>query len=345
MKLDSTALTIDYFGASPFIAASRVSQASDVPTQMFRKEIIREGTYHKDADGVTFTVDGRTLAHWADTFALMRENGVKVPLPTTHTNDPKANQGWVHDMFVEGPSLIMLAELVGSDGIRMSKTTDVSIFCPPELVDGKGNKYSRPITHVALCTDPVVTGLGGWEAIAASLRLQEDSQMDWTELQTALGIEADMTDENAVELILSAHSTLTTERDEALTAKTEAEQALALSRGDDKKEVDPTLLNLASENREMKILELTRDAHITPAVADKLRATFIGKDNEVLALSLKAGGDQFDQVVSALKDNDPVVLKEQSGAQVLELSRDTDKGKNPLLADADARAEAAKEHK
>lgn len=105
---------------------------------------------------------------------------------------------------------------------------------------------------------------------------------------------------------------------------------------------DPMLLKLAADNRSVKLDQLVTAGKITPAVREKLKGVFIGKDNAALALSLSAGtADEFDAIVAALAENNPVKTGEMTGAQVhgdtVTLS-DGSKGDNPLLADAQRRA-------
>jgi len=138
------------------------------PVRRFRKELIRCGQYVKQSDNLGFTVTPTVLDHWVKTAAAYLSAGNKIPVPVTHTEDPEANRGWVVDVFAEGQSLFATMDLVGEAGIKLAGTCDVSIFSPPELVDGHGNKYTRPIVHVALCTDPVIPGLAGFVPIETS---------------------------------------------------------------------------------------------------------------------------------------------------------------------------------
>lgn len=138
------------------------------PVRRFLKELIKTGHYVKEADGLEFDVTPALLEHWAATFARMRANGLRVPVPNGHTHDGAANRGWVRHLFRAGDSLYGVVDLVG-DGIPMAATNDVSIYAVPKFTDGRGNRYRWPILHVALCTDPVVPGLGGFLPIAAAL--------------------------------------------------------------------------------------------------------------------------------------------------------------------------------
>lgn len=300
---------------------SGIYQVGGQPARRFRKEVIRTGAYHKAADGVDFKVEPATLDHWATEFQRMTEAGVKVPVPAGHTDDPSKNQGWVKDLFVDGEGLFATLELVGEDAIKLAGRSDVSIFSPPEFIDGKKNAYQRPITHVALCTDPVIPGLSDWEPVAANqkalvLTRKEQAKpmsIDYGKVKAALGLETEITDENAEETILGAI---------AASQQKLADLEAAKPKEDEPKPVDPLMLSLASKNCKLELEQLVSGGHITPAVRDKLAAAFVGEDNKALSLSLSGGHGLglFEQVCTALKDNDPVQLGEQTGKQVLALS-------------------------
>lgn len=153
-----------------------------VPVRRFRKDIIRTGSFVKASDDLNFDVSTDTLDHWVAQFSQWTANGNKVPVPVTHkaAGNPKDNAGWVVDMYREDDRLVGVFDLVGEDASKLALASDVSIFVPPTHTDGSGHKYTRPITHVALCTDPVIPGLGKFEAIAAShLSLASDEDGEW----------------------------------------------------------------------------------------------------------------------------------------------------------------------
>lgn len=149
-------------------AAGAVRLEGGQPVRRFTKELIRCGQYVKESDSLAFSVTPETLKHWAATCSAYLSAGNKIPVPVTHTDDPAANRGWVVDVWEDGKSLFGAIDLVGDEAIKLAGTTDVSIYSPAEHVDGKGNRYSRPILHVALCTDPVVPGLGGFVPVQSS---------------------------------------------------------------------------------------------------------------------------------------------------------------------------------
>jgi hypothetical protein len=320
---------------APALSLSDSRQESGVPVQTFRKEVVRTGEYFKASDGISFKVTPAMLDHWALIFSQFTQAGNKVPVPLTHDDpgNPGNNRGWVKSMYRDGDSLFANMDLIGVDGPKLALTSDVSIFSPPEYTDGKGNKYLRPITHVALCTDPVIPGLKPFEAIAASLNTKGSSNMN--KIAKALGLKEDASEEDILaaisklsksekdlEAILSAKTTDLTAKVAALEEATKKTAALELSLNPKKPE--PILLKLAGENRGTKLSALVAAARITPAVKDKLAKVFV--DGDALALSLSRGDETFDQVVAALADNNPVELKELSGQQALELAGGPAKG-------------------
>ncbi len=327
------------------IALSSLKVTDGVPSQLFRKEVIRVGHYIKADDGIEFEVTPKLLQHWVDTFKHMKANGVDVPIPAGHNNDPDRNHGYVRDIFVEGESLINVMELIGEGSVDLAKRNHVSVFVPPEFVDGKGNTYQRPILHVALTPTPVIPGLGGWEAVAASLTLKGIG-MNWKELQEGLGIEEAMTDDNAVKLLLTHFDTQKKAQDKlklALDELKKVPESKKASEPEKKVELsqpDPMLIQLSSENRLMKLNALVEAARITPAVRDKLKDQYASE--KALTLSLGRGGDNFDELMAALAENNPVELAEKSGPQTLVLSMVGDGNSNPVVEDAKRRAETAK---
>lgn len=324
----------------PGIAVQGVRIENGLPVHRYKKELIRIGRYIKASDGISFEVTDKTLDHWVATFSHWTKAGNKVPIPLTHRDptNPEQNQGWVVDMFREGNSLFAVVDLVGKDAGKLALTSDVSIYVPPEFTDGHGNVYRRPITHVALCTDPIIPGLKGFESVAASLQSTKENDMDWTKIKEALGIAEDMTDANAEELILKALAELKKITEDKL--KVGEQKVEEIQASHKIKTPDPLLVKLASENRDMKLRSLVASARITPAVKDKLAKRFV--ESAALALSLSKGDDGFDDLVSILAENDPVKLKEQTGPQVLSLAGGPGQTTpNPVTADIDRRRKQA----
>ena len=376
--------------ASGYVLAVRCDQGLPIaperqeggqPVRRFRKELIRTGQYIKPSEGLDFQVNQKTLDHWAAVFSEMRSNGVRVPIPAGHITDDmsaaaqaEANRGWLVDLFREGDSLIGIIDLVG-DGIKLAGTTNVSIYSPSKYIDGKGNRYDWPITHVALCVDPVIPGLEGFVSIAAAhgqpparvpvLTLQEGITMSDPAMNPDAAVGSSKPSDaikesfkTAVHAVIDDDSLDVAGKIKKIKAILQAqEKALGLFDSgtatstpavSDAAEVtvpmvaaslNPMLVRLAAENYGHKLAKLVEGGRITPAVRNKLAAEFIGADRRALALSLSAGEngcDHFDAVLAALADNDPVSLGEQTRGQSLELS-------NPFAGDA-ADPEAKRMH-
>lgn len=332
---------------TPFLLLAAQRTEGGQPVKRFRKELIRTGTY-RTADSVHFTVDTEALDNWALQFARMSGNGVKVPVPSGHNTAPDANRGWMVDIFREDDSLFGIVDLVGEDAIKMAGRSDVSLYSPAHLDDGKGNSYKWPITHVALCTDPVIPGLEGFVPLAASLGKtpvnvpvftaykETPVSFEFKKIQKALGIEETLTEANADKAIVASFSGVTekigTLMKEVMHLKSDLVKAKAAKPGEPKpNEVDPELLRLSRENHSMRLEGLVAGGRITPAVRDKLSAAFIGEDGAALKLSLSSGSNKtFDLVLAALADNDPVKLGEKTGGQVLSLSGGLTSGNEQL---------------
>lgn len=348
-------LSLDH---GPFLVLSAPTTREDgAKVGRYRKEIIKVGEYVKKADNLRFVITPATLSHWVDTFRAMRENGVKIPVPLVHdenvTLDSESNRGWVDDLFVVDDALVMTCELFDKDVENLVKRNDVSLFSPPEWTDGRGNRYVRPIQHIALTPVPVVPGLGDFVPIAASFG---DTKMsvDLKQLGADIGIKEELTAKNAGELILAFCTDLKdqvkTATDKTASLSKELEAAKKKPEPPDKKnpaEVHPTVLRLAHRNRTMQVDALVAGARLTPAVRDKIKARKIGeRDGDMAALKLsleQEHEDDFDFWMEMFAENDPVKLGEQTGAQTkLELS-DPNKGidGDVLVKDAERRAKAA----
>ena len=389
---------------APGVPVLKLSTESGQPAQRFRKELIRVGHYVKATDGLDFDVTREALDHWVMSFGKMKEAGVSVPVPIGHTQDATANRGWVREMFREGDSLYGVIELIGTDAIALAGRTDVSIFSPPASIDGRGTQYLRPITHVALVTDPVVPGLAGFEAIAASLasvnpkdvtilQRKEPIAMADPILTPPAAPPADAGTDTATQVLNTLKNEIGKafmEMDdvafmarvkellkartqikailgstEAIAAPEAAAEAMAASLakliGDTVKPVappvaaslaktpDPMLVQLAADNRRMKLDVRVAAGKMTPAQRDLLVKQYVGDDGAAIALSLSKGiDDGFETLLKVFDASAGTsVLGEKTGAQILGLSlgnpNNDGGGVNPLVANAEKRAKAAKE--
>jgi len=351
--------------SQPALALSAERVENGVPVKRYRKELIKTGHYVKASDGIEFEVTQDMLNHWAIAFSQWSASGNKVPVPLTHdgADNPENNRGWVVDMFRDGNSLIGIIDLIGKDADVLAASSDVSIYTPKKHTDGLGNEYDWPITHVALCTNPLVTGLGCFEAIAASLAPNpktENKKMTIEQIIELLGL-TDVTPENAEEKIKAAIVDLKKKAGDAAAMQTEEEkekekEAVAAEGDEDDKDkdkvisasssrrrkADPVMVKLVSENRDMKLNRLVEGGKISPAVKTKLANQFCS--DKALSLSLSNGTDDgFDAMVTALGENNPMELAEKSGAQVIALQGGPSKdGGKSIVAKAEEAAKKAK---
>ncbi len=339
--------------AGPALPIGTTRAEGGQPVRRFRKELIRVGQFTKEATDQKFEVSLAHLNHWAETFGRMRAAGVKVPVPAGHTADPERNRGYLIDCFRDGDRLIGILDLIGQDGIALAGRSDVSIYAEPSWKDGAGNTYEWPILHVALVTDPVIPGLAGFEPLAASLKGQkpvvlmlENQAMPDVAVTTPTSSAPAGSD--PVDAVLNSvidqvtvlikddqmpfQQKITEIKDilkklervkEMLGGGTAeaapAEAAPAEGKGAGAVPVaashSPMLLQLASKSRRQDLDNLVRDGKITPAVRAKLLKQW--GEGEALALSLNSHGiAQFDALVAALAENDPVKLGEQTGPQM-----------------------------
>ncbi len=284
----------------------------------FRKELIRVGQYVKESAGLAFEVTRKTLEHWVATFERWSINGNKVPIPLGHdaADNPEKNQGWVKNLLVVGDSLFAIMELIDP---AMALTTDVSIYVPAKFVDGKGRTYVQPIAHVALCTNPVVPGLKGFEQLSLSNESGE-LKMDKKKIAKLLGLAEDA-DEAAIMAAIT---------------KTKAAPAKALSQASELSTKDP-IVNLVRENRAIKVAGLVKAGLITPAAKTAIEEQYT--QPESLALTLSGGWDDgFDFLLRIIAENKTVPLGENSNGQLLELTNTRAVGEvNPIAADVEKR--------
>jgi len=296
-KLDIIVLQLETF---PAVSVSDGITLSKGLTH-YRKELVKVGRYFKAKTGQAFEVTRDTIDHWVVTFNRWTANGNHVPIPLSHdrAHEPEANRGWVHKLWREDDTLVGLLEL---NDENLALTTDVSICVQGEIIDGKGQKYLQPITHVALCTDPVIPGLDKFWKLSLS---KGDSKMDRKVLAELLDIAEDAPDE----LIISTINGLKI-------------SAVNLSQNT----VDPVLVRVVAERRGDKLNTLINAGILAPAQKDVIEAKYIKED--ALTLSLSRGGeDGFDLLIKVLTENKPTanLLTEQSGVQVLELANQQNK--------------------
>jgi hypothetical protein len=323
----------------------------------FEKEHIYEGTFEKN--GVKFEVNQEALSHLAVETNRYIGDGNKCNLPVRHTEDVEANRGEHERWFVKRDSrgrvgLFSILKFRDSDTAKIAKTAQTSIYCPPDH-EVNGKKYIRPILHTALTDYPVVPGLDGFTPIAASLvhtipDRKGDTEMPWKELAAALSLElsADAkTDEQIQKEVTLQFSNLKKSADEkkatddrfsSVTLEFESYKKLNPPKTDPVR-VSKAQIGMLKENRELKLSALVKEGKILPIVKTQLESVFC--TDAVLTLCLSQDHeDNFNKIVEALKENDPIKLTEMTGAQIRDaVIYSLDPSKNPVQTVADRIAE------
>ena len=288
----------------------------------FRKEVIKVGKYIHPATKKAFEVTVDTLNHWVSTFNRWVGNGNKVPIPLGHDKayDPEANAGWVTGLAVENGSLYGIMEL---NDPKLSLTTDVSLCVDNEVSDGKGEKYTNIITHISLCTDPVIAGLGKFMKL--SLSIGETNMEFLKKLAEKLGYKGEATED----LVLSA-----------LDKKIKPEPAKKVELSTDTNA--SYVVKMLSENRALKLSNLLKAGLITPAVKDVITKKYVEVEALTLSMSNKAEAyDGFDMLYDVLVQNHPIKLDEITGVQNLELANQSAAKPNVMQQEVSKRRVAA----
>jgi hypothetical protein len=309
-------------------------EAQDLDQNVYRKELVYPGNFTKkdpNTQEVEFTlpVDERLMDHWAATFQKMAKNEVEVPLPIEHTTDPEKRRGTVIDLKKEyNPergtnSLYAYVKFRDAQtAASLAKTTQVSLFSPPNFSDGKGNSYVRPITHVALTDYPLVPGLSRFaKAVAASLAPAwcfsldtpdelgletEMSAMRQLALDFGVKVEASATDDMIADSIRAAMSDPALEEEDPALEDPMLEEDPALETGDPAlEEEDPELefaddpmLEEEPELEEPIVEPALEDESLDPELEDPELEEGLGEGEEVSdviglagAMGIDVGGE------------------------------------------------------
>jgi hypothetical protein len=145
---------------SPAAKAAPGAGFSPLAEGRFRKELIREGTWVHPTQHFQLTVTRERMRRWVEKFRLLRDRGIRIPVPFGHSYDPKDNAGFLEELSLEGNALFgVLAIPRAEDAGKLGTTVkDVSISINPDFRDGEGRRYGEVIEHVALTTRPLVGG-------------------------------------------------------------------------------------------------------------------------------------------------------------------------------------------
>jgi hypothetical protein len=336
---------------SDFDPIGGVRLSDGTKTRRYRKDLIRVGDFYHSGLDLSFSVDLARLNGWAETFEKMRANGVRVPIPAGHTDNPEANRGYVEDIYVEGGTLYMVAELIGDDALALADRAEVSVLIEPLFTDGKGVEYRDAITHVAIVTNPVIPAQGRFIPIAASrsatvnarafaLAEQGGTKMEaMKRVAEALGVSVaeGMDEAGLVEAVLAAVAAMKTEMS---ADKDKYEEEIAASRrASAPVEIDADTRAVLGETAQAKLDLALSKGCILPVVRDRLWKLLGDKPVALSRTAANKAGlgevSLLSEIAAILAENDPVKIGEQTKAQTVALSRNVpgDNGPKPLTAD------------
>lgn len=326
---------------------------------LYRKEAIYTGNFEKG--DLKFSVDERLIDHWVDTFNSMQHDGIEVPMPLKHTENPEARRATVirleKDVNEKGkPALYSVFKYRDAEAEKALKDSDISIYVPPEMKAGNGKTYQRPIRHIAFTDYPVIPDLGKRQVIAASLTSESESEDDvvdtkWLrKMADILGIDKRVPDDKLTLALEHVANTIMDDDeeddDEEDDEEDEEEEEKPKKKKKEKKAISASFISMAKDARMTKLDRLVEKHCITPKVRDDLAKEYCSDEALTLALSNDdAGVDAFDKLIQTLSNNETVPTEERSHQQSdLQLSFETlrkNPEANPMVADAIARRQRA----
>jgi hypothetical protein len=319
------------------------------------------------------------IAEWVAKNKLMRSNGVSVDLTIDHQRGAKSKIGSVDALDMDGDLLMFDSTAADDEAAKLcQRVKEVSIEIEPNVKDGKGNSYGEAITAISVVRKPVISGQGDFVPIAASqsdtaaphLIIFSLNQPDVTKTPTQesdmltpeqitaakkkLNLPADAADAKVAEAImlsLEAPAKLTAlqaDLDKSKQVVTDLQAKLAAAPAAPV-QLSREVLALSKDALSTKLGSLVEKCCITPAVKDKLEAEL----STPIMLSIGDGQDRpsYAKIVDILAENKAAdlakLMGEKTGVQTITLSRQipgdgSDGTENALLADAEARAAAAK---
>jgi hypothetical protein len=318
---------------------------------IYEKELIYCGDFCKG--DMRFSVGPQDLHHWARTAAQFRKNGIDIPMPVEHSEDPEKRRASILSMHVKPNKKGVLA-LFGRlkfdtpEAEQTLKNSQVSIFARKKWSDGLGRQYVAPITHVAFTDYPVIPALDKFEAIAASFSsgTRKMLSLSMQTLAERLGVlTADKNDDQLEAMIVEAVKALQDKVEELdPDAETDVEEVADDANEEVAASFGKPVIDLVKDSRATKLDLLLSNGKITPAVAAKMKKKFVSDENVLLALSGK--NDGFDDQIALFNENEAVIsFREKSGGQgnISLSSGGRKQGEKSILEqDAEERAAAAK---
>lgn len=311
-----------------------LSSSTDDPL-VLKKQVIYVGSFKKWGNSkleFEFEVDEDLIDHWVKTHKLLLEEGLDVPFPVHHTDDPEKRRGTVVSLSkgIDSKGRVSLyANVKFNDeaSLKQLKNSQVSLYCPPVLRH-QDKTFVRPIRHICATDYPVVGDLEPFTIAAAydapKPKVKGNSAM-MKALAEKLGltIPPDASDDAIAGMIFAKFEELMKEDidgdgEVGGEGEDKPDPAVAAS--------NAAMLDLIRDNRSMKIDRLVSESRITPARAKSLKEKFAGK-------TVSLSNEVFDTVYEELASLEPTSLsngQSSTGSQSVP-------GSSVLVANAKAR--------
>ena len=324
---------------------------------VFEKQIAYVDDFYKASEDLEFSITEPLIDHWVCIQNKMKEAGMKVPMPSRHTEEAGFKKAEVLSLSKRNDSqgrvgLFSKLKFDDSKAADDYKSSGVSIYVKSDVtVPTTKELLTYPITHVAFTDYPVLPGMDEFVKIAASMEAEpvftKDSfekkgdEMDHV-LKLADTLDIEVSDkEDATEKITTKFKELS---DQIVSLSDEIKD---LKKDPPKKIeelpiISASMFNLDKENRDSKVENLLRDNFINPAQAKKLQEKYITK--EVIACDFNSEQDSdFNRVCEILRlgSKHNLLGEEETGIQDAELILSqndvNDPKKNSLLATIERR--------
>lgn len=322
------------------MVSAEMSGEDGTPKRRFVKDLLSVGMYTHPVEGWNLDITTDRMDRWVVAFNRMQQDGVDVEVVTDHSRKAEDVVGRLTEMFRKGDTLYGIHEMIGAGSIELAdRVKNVSVLIDQDFKSGKGVSYGEAIIHSSLVQAPVVPGQQPFEQIAAS-RVVDNVEvpvlMFGTKgafemnalvdgLKKLLGAGDDLTETTALERVKKRLTTLDAEK-ATLSKQVTDLQAQVKSKAASGVELPADLIEQMASTAKQQLDLLVEKGKITPAVAEKLAASLIGTSGQrqLSTLSLEASGNEksvLTGVIEALQDNDVVKLGEQTGRQVIGMSR------------------------
>src|SRR3990167_8537709 len=135
----------------------------------WRKAVIKVGEWVDPRDATRkFQVTLERMKTWVANFDAKFLD--RVPVPLRHTDDPRANTGYVQGLSIDGDTLFADVEFTDADvagKVKNGSIADVSLSVDPAWSHPQTGQTYEVLRHVALTLYPRAQGLPSFEPIDA----------------------------------------------------------------------------------------------------------------------------------------------------------------------------------